>query len=202
MRPHLDSTQLDLELSHRGFEVRRIQELNGLTDDDINYILRKRQETNHSDEFIGIQDGYSFGGSEDSDLLVYRESIEPKYGERFQAHGIAKMSAHDQVRSLNNLIINGADNNRRFYTSPLKHGMELEAAGAMGSEGPYTNGLFIVVGEKDGIPEALEARGGIKYVILNDSLYETIDFFQKKFPNVTFIKAINAPEAFKRICES
>ncbi len=129
------------------------------------------------------------------DLIGLPDSV----GLKFDAHGLAKGTISGQLEQLNNLLSNGIDPKRPFFTAPLsipKADRALCGAG-LGTGGgcAYRDGSFIVTSGKGKII----AKDGIENVIVNDAYYGIINDLQKRFPNVKFVKSEDAVGYFSAI---
>lgn len=107
----------------------------------------------------------NFYESADGTKSYFYESVDGKIGEHFDAHGIAKL---DQFSQLMNLLENGIDSSKDFYTAPFEISNEDRAgAGAgLGTSGgtTYKDGIAVVT---SGFDQKL-GQDGIKHVFLND----------------------------------
>ncbi len=98
------------------------------------------------------------------------ESVSGEIGKHFDAHGIAKLG---QFSNLINLLENGIDQSKVFYTAPFE--IPKEDGGGVGaglgtSDGTaYKDGIAVVT---SGFKKELK-KDGIKYVFLND-VYKNI----------------------------
>lgn len=133
------------------------------------------------------------------DATVYLNSLPDEIGILYDAHGLAKNSVPDQLKQLNELLTNGIDKTKNFYTAPLSVSKE-EAAGlgaALGTGGgcALRDGSYIIVSDKS----KLLVDSGIKHVIVNDAYYNIIEDLRRKFPEVNFVKAENAVEYFSKL---
>lgn len=122
------------------------------------------------------------------------KKVDRDVGKHYQGHGISKTG---QLDFLLNLLKNGIDKGRPFFTAPFAVPVD-EAAmlgsglGTSGGE-PYKDGLAVVVGEKD---QHLE-EGGIKYVFINDVFGDIVPVLQKQFPQYEFYKLSQQAEVLK-----
>lgn len=107
----------------------------------------------------------NFYESADGTKSYFYESVDGKIGEHFDAHGIAKLN---QFSQLMNLLENGIDSSKDFYTAPFEISNEDRAgAGAgLGTSGGtvYKDGIAVVT---SGFDQKL-GQDGIKHVFLND----------------------------------
>lgn len=129
------------------------------------------------------------------DAFVYLNNLPESIGSKFDAHGLAKISVTDQLRQLNNLLTNGIDKTRNFYTAPLVAPKGVGSGLGTAGGHAYRDGSFIIVGEKS----KLLAESGIKHVIVNDAYYSIISDLQRKFPDINFVRADKAVEYFKKL---
>lgn len=140
------------------------------------------------------------GGDPNFDLMM--NAVDWEVGERFDAHGLSKVSVPAQLGQLITLLENGIDPNREFHTAPLEVRPENKAgAGAgLGTGGGTANkeGSFVILG---GVDSKIK-DSGIKHVIVNDAYYHAIDILAKAYPNVEFIRADKAKERLKQIAET
>lgn len=122
------------------------------------------------------------------DLMV--EKIDVEVGKRFDAHGIAKKTATEQLETLLSILDNGIDPKRPFHTAPLAADPTAQGALAvgLGAAEAYRNGSFIILGNID----TPISKGGVKYVLVNDIYYDAIPKLKKAYPSVEFIKANEA----------
>ncbi|MBU0597024.1 hypothetical protein KKA94_02575 [Patescibacteria group bacterium] len=124
--------------------------------------------------------------------------IDWKVGERFDAHGLAKISIPNQLTQLVKLLEQGIDPKRPFHTAPLEVEPEKKAAlgAALGTAGgtAYKEGSFVLLSNPDG-----QLMDGIKYVIVNDAYYEALDELQAAYPDVEFIRADETPKRLQEI---
>ena len=129
-------------------------------------------------------------------LGLGRLEVDPEIGKHFQAHGIAKGTIGEQLRSLNQLLGRGIDKEKPFYTTALRLADEEEAAlaGAVGTLGPYEGGSFIVISEPD-----RSIKDGVGGVVVNEHFYNTIPKLEERFPGVEFIKASELANTLKRL---
>jgi hypothetical protein len=111
------------------------------------------------------------------------DELEPEVGFHFNGHGMVKGTWEQQLKSLDHLLSEGASADRTLYEMPLR-GCEAYA-GAFGAERPFDTGGFIVVSA----PGNTIAKGGIKYVLVNDHFFDAITELQAAYPQVTFIRA-------------
>lgn len=119
----------------------------------------------------------------------------PEITRSVDAHGIAK---GDEINHLLNILINGIDTNRAFFTAPLDIDPD-KAAGmgaGLGTGGgtAYKDGVFIIASE----PGKELTKDGIKTVLINpmsddldspqtQAMIKLRDNLKQKFPNVDFI---------------
>lgn len=121
-----------------------------------------------------------------TDIMRTRIEMNPEIGEKFDAHGITKVSMAYQLRALVNLLENGVDPNKNFHTAPLELKLENRGGGPNSSGAVASgDGSFIVLGA----PGKPIAESGIKYVIVNDAYYSAMDAFKRGYPQVEFIRA-------------
>lgn len=133
------------------------------------------------------------------DLMIHR--VDWKIGQRFDAHGLAKIGVANQLQQLLNLLENGINPNKPFYTAPLETNPDskdgLGAGMGTGGGTAYKDGSFIVLGEID---EKIE-QSGIKYVAVNDAYYDSMERLQEAYPEVNFIKADELNNVLKKIAD-
>ena len=123
----------------------------------------------------------------------------PESTSKINAHGIAK---GNELEHLIDLLENGIDNSRIFYTGPLgKTGENLGAA--IGTPGgvAYRDGSFIIAAR----PGQTLRDNGIGTVLINDfdkaggfpvALQEAL---RAKYPNVDFIRYSSAPKYYQSL---
>lgn len=135
----------------------------------------------------------------DVNLDLMLNNVDGDIGERFDAHGIAKVSYTYQLRSLIGLLDNGIDTTRDFHSAPLALSRKNQGAGAgLGvAGGANDTGSFVVMGDID----TPLLKGGIKYVIVNDAYYDAIPRLQRAYPQITFIRANRANQELTRLVE-
>ena len=137
---------------------------------------------------------YKVPADPNCDAMVYLCSLPESIGSKFDAHGLAKLGVTDQLKQLNNLLTNGIDKTRTFYTAPLVAPKGVGAGlGTAGSA--YRDGSFIIVADKG---KSL-VDDGIKHVIVNDAYYNIIDDLRRKFTDINFVRADKAAEYFTRL---
>ena len=133
------------------------------------------------------------------DAIVYLSRLNGNKAMNFDAHGIAKGSVPEQLRSLNQLLSQGIDKTRTFYTAPLGLPDDLArtVGAAIGTGGgcAYRDGSFILVSGKG----KKLINDGIEHVIVNDAYYNIIEDLAAKFPKIHFVKAENAAEYFNKV---
>ena len=166
-----------------------------------NKILSKQQKGFSDSEIVALyKKAFKNNGRVPSpnennlDAMVYLNNLPESIGSKFDAHGLAKVSIPDQLRQLNNLLTNGIDKTRKFYTAPLVGNGGIGAGMGTASHA-YRDGSFIVVSDK----MKLIVNDGIKHVIVNDAYYNIIKDLQTKFPNVNFVRADQAVEYFSKL---
>lgn len=117
-------------------------------------------------------------------------------GERFDAHGIKRGNEEEIFAQLDNLLTNGIDKNRRFYTAPLDFSESSKgASAAFGvANGAYKDGPFVLVAQMD---KSLE-EDGIKYIIVNYSAQPKMAELVEKYPDYEFVKIQDANEFFSK----
>lgn len=96
------------------------------------------------------------------------EKVDPKFGIQYQAHGIAKSNTKYMIASLLNLLVNGIDTQKQFYTAYFYVPKNLAGIGcAIGTSTgeAYKDGLAVVVGAYG--RELI--KDGIKIVLINDA---------------------------------
>lgn len=138
-------------------------------------------------------------GMADINMDLRWNSVDWEIGQRFDAHGLAKMGLSTQLDQLLELLGKGIDPSREFHTAPLEvDPKNTKGAGAglgTGGGSAYKNGSFIVLSEID---SSLK-KGGIKYVAVNDAYYDAVPRLQEVFPNVEFIRADQLPQRLREI---
>ena len=111
------------------------------------------------------------------------EKIDGEIGQHFDAHGISKVSIFTQYKNLINILDNGIDKNKTFYTAPFEipNDKRQAMASAMGTSGgtAYKDGLAILI---SGYNQSIQ-ENGIKYVFINDIYNDIVDNLQKIYPN-------------------
>lgn len=114
------------------------------------------------------------------------ERVDGDIGSKFDAHGISKLTLDKQLDALINLLDNGVDSSRTFYTAPFEISDEAKQAigPASGTAGgtAYKDGLAVVVG---GYGERI-AEGGIRLVFINDAYKSLLKPLQKSYPDMRF----------------
>lgn len=133
-------------------------------------------------------------GGMELDLL----DLDTNIASKIDAHGIAKTSLKEQLASLDNLLKNGIDKNRHFYSAPLALSKDAASAGcALGTGGgcAYRDGAFIIT---SGLNKSL-TKDSIENVIVNHCFYNIVDDLQKAYPNVKFIKSSDAADYFNNL---
>jgi hypothetical protein len=139
------------------------------------------------------------GGDINLDLTL--ADIDWKVGERFDAHGIAKISIPNQLEQLITLLEKGIDPKRPFHTAPLEVDPEKKTAlgAGFGTAGgtAYKEGSFVILGGPDA-----KLKDGIKYVLVNDAYYEAVSALQKAYPDVEFIRADEVPQRLRDIVDT
>ena len=122
---------------------------------------------------------------EDMFMEAHLNEVPPEIGCRFQGHGISKGYFDSQAQQLDNLLTNGIDPNRVFYTAPYAF-KDKKAGGAFGTAGGtcYKDGLFVVLGEIDDV----DFEKGIKCVVVNKPLYDKIEKLSELYPDVIFVR--------------
>lgn len=133
------------------------------------------------------------------DAFIYLNNLSRETGSQFDAHGIAKYTVADQLKQLNNLLTNGIDKSKLFYTAPLV-AKTSGIGGGLGTAGghAYRDGSFILVSGKG----KNLIKDGIDHVIVNDAYYNIFDDLVAKFPHVKFVKANVASEYFEKIARN
>lgn len=112
------------------------------------------------------------------DISIMASALPESVGRQFDAHGIAQGTGPD-LDNLINLLDNGVNPNRTFYSARLSDKGELS---------PFTGGSFVAM---SGPGQTLKGSG-IKNVIVNDAYYEAIPELRQRYPNVNFIRADEA----------
>jgi hypothetical protein len=132
------------------------------------------------------------------DLMI--NDVPGEIGERFDAHGIAKVDTAFQLRSLIAFLDNGIDTTRSFHSAALSWSDENKGAGAgFGvAGGANITGSFVILGDID----TPLKTGGIKNVIVNDAYYEAIPRLQRAYPHIRFIRANQATAELTRMVEA
>lgn len=122
---------------------------------------------------------------EDMFVEAHLNEVPPEIGCRFQGHGISKGYFDSQVQQLDNLLTNGIDPNRVFYTAPYAF-KDKRGGGAFGTAGGtcYKDGLFVVLGAIDDV----DFKKGIQAVVVNKPLYDKIEKLSDLYPDVTFVR--------------
>lgn len=133
--------------------------------------------------------------SVNEDAFLYLNGLPKEIGSNFDAHGMDKISVTNQLRQLNNLLTNGIDKSRNFFTAPLTCDPRLGAGLGTAGGHAYRSGSFIVVADKG----KNLVQDGIKHVIVNDAYYNIIDDLTAKFPDIKFVRADNAVDYFKQL---
>lgn len=120
-------------------------------------------------------------------------------GEAFDAHGIAKGNALEQLETLDTLLKKGINPNKTFYTAPLDVATEKRAAlgAALGTSGgtAYRHGSFILTAGKNKTIQ----EDGIKHVIVNKAFYNSIEKLKSAYPDVNFVKMCDAKDYFSML---
>lgn len=124
-------------------------------------------------------------------LTDARRSVDPQIGQRFDAHGIDTLSA-DGIQRLNDLLVNGIDPDRPFFTA------QLSSEPNSGAVSPRDTGSFILIGK----PDQQIKDGGIGGVIVHEAYYDAIPRLQEAFPDIKFIKASEANNSLTEMASS
>jgi len=132
-------------------------------------------------------------------LQLERSKLGDEIGQKFRAHGIAKSR---QLDSLLNLLDNGINTKKPFYTADLFRSDESEISGAVGAAGPYDTGGFIVLGEPRRASQAIGSndipKTGVAGVLVNREWYDAIPPLEKAHPNIKFIRADRMKEELQQ----
>ncbi len=121
-------------------------------------------------------------------LTDARRSVDPQIGQRFDAHGIDTLSA-DGIQRLNDLLVNGVDPSRPFFTA------QLSSEPNSGAVSPRDTGSFILIGK----PDQQIKDGGIGGVIVHEAYYDAIPRLQEAYPGVKFIRADQMTEGLSEM---
>lgn len=144
--------------------------LEGLSFDELKSQTKLQYELIHLNHGRAIINDALFlageGNAYDLDGEYYTwESVSGEIGKHFDAHGIAKL---DQFSNIINLLENGIDQSKVFYTAPFEISKE-DSGGVgagLGTSGgtAYKDGIAVVT---SGFKKELK-KDGIKHVFLND----------------------------------
>ena len=136
-------------------------------------------------------------GDVNTDLMI--QAIDWQIGQRFDSHGIAKASIPEQFNQLLNLLNNGIDPDKPFYTAPLEVNPDDKAGigAGLGTAGgtSYKDGSFVLLGK----PDNPITESGFCGVIVNDAYYEAIERLSEAFPSIAFIGADQINERLREI---
>ncbi len=165
-----------------------VDDLNGLSPDDLKKQIKLRNDLVSWENKGNLDDDVFIAGKgnyyEDKKGNGYSwKSVDGDIGKDFDSHGLSKT---DQLERLLNLLENGIDTSKTFYTAPFELPDEYKAAlGAAlgtGDGTAYKDGIAVVA---SGFKERLSVDG-IKHVFINDVYQSLRDPLEKAFPKYQF----------------
>ena len=114
-----------------------------------------------------------------SSLRDWRSTLPSEVASNVQAHGAP-------IGELQNILDNGIDPDRPFYTAPLND----SGSGALGLRDVGTGGQVLILGA----PGQQIKDSGVQAVVVNDYLAPSIPQLQAAYPNVTWLNTQNATQ--------
>lgn len=163
-------------------------DLNGLGPDDLKKQIKLRNDLLHWENKGTLDDDVFIVGKgnyyEDKNGNSYSwESVDGDIGKDFDSHGISKT---DQLEKLLNLLEDGIDTSKTFYTAPFElpdeYKATLGAALGTGDGTAYKDGIAVVT---SGFKGKLSVDG-IKHVFINDVYQVLRGPLEKAFPKYQF----------------
>lgn len=117
-----------------------------------------------------------------------KDAMPSEVGRQFQGHGFGKSGS--AIQELVDVLKNGIDKDRTFYTTSIYYNPE--AGGALGADMPFTTGgLICVFGRGDS-----QGDNGIQSVLVGAWYINAIDTMRKNYPDITFVPWHDAPEYY------